>query len=62
MGMKAAMSRPPTEAPGKARWWRALRAEAQVAASVVLPEPGMPEMAMRRRREEGTVWNFSWVG
>jgi len=49
MGMNAATSEPPAEIPGESRWWSVFRAVAQVAARVVLPEPGMPEMAMRRR-------------
>lgn len=40
-------------------WWRALRRFVTVAARVVLPEPGMPEMAIMRRLEDGSCWYFA---
>jgi hypothetical protein len=27
-----------------------------------LPEPGMPEMAIKRRSDSGIVWNFAGLG
>lgn len=38
---------------------RALRRWVTVAANVVLPEPGMPETAIRRRSLGGIVWSFA---
>lgn len=38
---------------------RALRRRVTVAANVVLPEPGMPEIAIRRRSVGGMVWSFA---
>ena len=53
MGMKAAISWPPPDMPGEDWWYRVLRCLVTVAARVVLPEPGIPDTAMRRRRERG---------
>lgn len=45
---------------GERAWWEVwcivLRREARVLARVVLPEPGMPATAMRRRRELSVCW------
>lgn len=40
-------------------WERVLRRDERVLASVVFPEPGMPDTATRRRWLGGVCWNFS---
>ena len=40
-------------------WWRSFTPWATEDARVVLPEPGMPAIAMRRRVEAEAACNFS---
>ena len=40
-------------------WWRSFTPLATEDARVVLPEPGMPAIAMRRRAEAEAACNFS---
>lgn len=58
MGMKAAISEVDWARPGHSSLWRALRRVVTVAARVVLPEPGMPLMAIMRRADRGVSLYF----
>jgi hypothetical protein len=62
MGMKAAMSLPLLAVPGDLSRLSAFKLFVSLVARVVLPEPGMPEMERRYRRERGRVEYFSVVG
>jgi hypothetical protein len=57
--MKAAIREEELVRPGLCWACSAFKARTTLAARVVLPEPGMPETAMRRRWEGARDWYFS---
>lgn len=61
MGTKAAMGEVGAR-PGECSACRALSRRTTSAASVVLPEPGMPPTPIRRRWEGRSDWALAGVG